>query len=81
MVPDTKLEQPSTWIRTIDKMPPQGTTVLIRRMGTERTPQWEWQPLLSSTREARLKAALGQWLHDFGSNDELSQRTRILLGE
>jgi hypothetical protein len=32
------------------------------------------------SRERQLSAALGQWLHDFGSTNELSQRTRILLG-
>lgn len=31
------------------------------------------------SRERQLSAALGQWLHDFGSTNELSQRTRILL--
>lgn len=34
----------------------------------------------SSNRDAQLCTALGQWLHDFGSTNELSQRTRILLG-
>lgn len=32
------------------------------------------------SRESQLEAALGQWLHDFGNNNELSQRSRILLG-
>jgi hypothetical protein len=33
----------------------------------------------SISREPMLEVALGQWLHDFGSTNELSQRTRILL--
>lgn len=32
------------------------------------------------SRESQLSCALGQWLHDFGSTNELSQRTRVLLG-
>lgn len=34
----------------------------------------------SPSRESCLEVALRQWLHDFGTTNELSQRTRILLG-
>jgi hypothetical protein len=37
-------------------------------------------PETGVSRVAQLETALGQWLHDFGSTNELSQRTRILLG-
>lgn len=33
----------------------------------------------SDCRIAQMRVALGQWLHDFGSTNELSQRTRILI--
>lgn len=35
---------------------------------------------MNDDRKAQLETALGQWLHDFGTNNELSQRSRILLG-
>jgi hypothetical protein len=51
-------------------IPPDGAPSMPEHSPEEPTP----------SRERQLSAALGQWLHDFGSTNELCQRTRILLG-
>lgn len=59
-----------------------GTGFVVCRATTECLCTWREKAVTSNQRPTLLQmaeTALGQWLHDFGSTNELSQRSRIIL--